>query len=569
MFLSLIFNFYFYNKGITQTLPPSAFIPNECLSESLQVGDTILPQGYLPICTDPNLAKYVKINIHFLSPGLIEKFMNDCVGPTTYKYLGLGNFTPYSNGFNTASLDPVGVLDFYYNGFQRAEDLIDRSNEILSNNQDQWRKANDPNVQNPPLPVTYPNIAPDIKMQFILSGVYFHEDPRAIVTNLNSDMNYFHNTYGVNKDTEVNIYLASEFQGGGSGIANNLGGNSKYNMINAYYTYTQPTCRDWSLSYTAALIIHETGHNLSLRHTWGGDDDCDDTPLGYLYDKLVNGNCFYNQRANCWAYGSNSQICPGSLYGYDCDTWYKISNNIMDYNQYQSALTSCQIGRIHSDLAGVGNKYVYSCNGCAPANAFFHMQDQFVCPSLSVGGSVYFNGEASYNENRWVLEICEVASLSSETCIGNYYTTGIMTGQVEKFNLTDIYNFPTSTNTRYYKIKLTTGNSECLPEDVHSKIITVRGCLQSEIDPGQYLFVRVTNPVSDYLNILYTVKEAANISIRLINIYSGNIITLEATTSKSIGDYYINYPTSTIPSGAYSLQFIYNGIPYNQQLVVL
>jgi len=472
-------------------------------------------------------------------------------------------------GFNTASLDPVGVLDYYYNGFQRAEDLIDKANEILANNQDHWRKANDVNVQDPPLPVTYPTTPPSVNIRFILSGVYFHEDPRAVVTNLDPDMNYFQNTYGVNKDTEINIYLVSIFQGGGSGIANTFGGNRKFNMINAYYTYTQPSCRDWSLSYTAALIIHETGHNLNLRHTWSGLDGCDDTPDGYIYDKWVNGTCYYSLRANCWAYGANSQICPGTTHGYDCDTWYKISNNIMDYNQYQSALTTCQIGRIHDDLASAGNKYVYSCNGCAPANAFFHMNDQFICPALATGGSVFFNGEASYNENRWVLEICEVVSSSSETCIGGYYTTGIVAGQVGKFNLTDIYNFPTSTTTRYYKVKLTTGHSECLPDDVYTKIITVRGCLQSEIDHSKYLSVRVTNPISNYLNILYTVKGAADISVRLINIYNGNIIPLESTTHKIIGDYYINYPASNIPSGAYSLQFIYNNIPYNHQIVVL
>lgn len=575
-YLKVAFAIVIFNQFmIAQSYPPATVWPESCLSESLAPGDTIMPVGYQYICTDPNLVKYLKVNIHFLSPGLVEKAMKDCVGNTEFKYLGLGNFTPYSNGFNTASLDPVGILDYYYNGFQRAEDIINKCNDILADNHNQWRRANDINVQNPPADVTYPETPPSTNVRFILSGVYFHEDPRAVSSNINNDLNYFQSTYGVNKETEINVFMASEFTGyysDGSGVANTIGGSSKYNMVNLYYKYTQPACRDWSLKYSASTIVHEIGHNLSLYHTWNTIDNtkrCLDAPLGYVYDKWDNGNCYIDQHANCWAHDDNREICPGSTKGYPCDDWYKISNNIMDYNQYSNALTVCQIGRMQSDLAGPGNQYIYSCNGCAPANAFFYMNDVFICPSLSEGSSVFFNGEASYNEDHWVLEICEVASASSQSCIGNYYTTGVMSGQVSKFNLTNIYNFPIATTTKYYKIKLTVGNSTCLPDHSYTKIISVGSCLQPQIEPEQYLRVRVTNPVSDYLNILYTVKEAANISVRLINIYSGNIIPLESPSNKGIGDYYINYPTSGIASGTYTLQFVYNNIPFNHQLVVL
>jgi|GEM_PF-4345644 len=83
---------------IAQSSPPSGIYMEPCIDDMLLPGDTVLPQGYQPICTDPALIKYVKINIHFMSPGLVEREVKDCVGSTTFKYLGLGNFTPYSNG---------------------------------------------------------------------------------------------------------------------------------------------------------------------------------------------------------------------------------------------------------------------------------------------------------------------------------------------------------------------------------------------------------------------------------------------------------------------------------------
>ena len=64
--------------------------------------------------------------------------------------------------------------------------------------------------------------------------------------------------------------------------------------------------------------MHELGHSLGLLHTWNQDDGCDDTP----------------RNAGCW--------------GDTC------SNNMMDYNASQSALTACQLGIIHYYLYVIG-----------------------------------------------------------------------------------------------------------------------------------------------------------------------------------------------------------------------
>lgn len=67
----------------------------------------------------------------------------------------------------------------------------------------------------------------------------------------------------------------------------------------------------------AALMNHEIGHIFGLRHSWYKNDGCEDTP----------------PNANCW----NSSKEEGPCFGVT-------SNNMMDYNNQQIAITPCQIG---------------------------------------------------------------------------------------------------------------------------------------------------------------------------------------------------------------------------------
>ncbi len=68
---------------------------------------------------------------------------------------------------------------------------------------------------------------------------------------------------------------------------------------------------------------HEIAHVLGLAHAWSASDGCEDTPV----------------HSNCFNYTDTSP----------CDK--EVSNNMMDYNLWQEALTPCQIGKMHSTVA--------------------------------------------------------------------------------------------------------------------------------------------------------------------------------------------------------------------------
>jgi hypothetical protein len=72
----------------------------------------------------------------------------------------------------------------------------------------------------------------------------------------------------------------------------------------------------------AALMNHEIGHIFGLRHSWYNNDGCEDTP----------------PNPNCWG-SKEDGPCAGV-----------ISNNMMDYNNQQIAITPCQIGVVKKNM---------------------------------------------------------------------------------------------------------------------------------------------------------------------------------------------------------------------------
>ena len=125
-------------------------------------------------------------------------------------------------------------------------------------------------------------------------------------------------------DSVVNVFLLpfdpDQLQSGEQLIEQTAIALGAIIKIPGMYESGQPA---WSY---AGIFNHEMGHILGLRHTWNVNDGCDDTP----------------RHDNCW----NKTDHP------PCND--VTSNNLMDYNAHQSAITPCQIGRMHQRIAKPG-----------------------------------------------------------------------------------------------------------------------------------------------------------------------------------------------------------------------
>ena len=156
-------------------------------------------------------------------------------------------------------------------------------------------------------------------------GVYYHlDDEHYYYVNSGKNRNRSNRgiikKYAINPDSILNIFVmphhpdsakSTKYKALEQGIA--LGTSLK---ISGQWAQKR---KAWQM---APLACHEIGHVLGLGHTWNMNDGCDDTP----------------RHNNCWNF---SDTPP-------CDTF--VSNNMMDYNATQIALSPCQIGKIRRDF---------------------------------------------------------------------------------------------------------------------------------------------------------------------------------------------------------------------------
>lgn len=200
-------------------------------------------------------------------------------------------------------------------------ELVERSNEDLAINERNWRSPEGTRV----LPKNYryaltPQPLPGDE------GIYFHydDDLYYFVSMGKYQNNYDRKViqqYGIGTDSILNIFLqvhprdsfgSKTYRPNGQGIA--LGTSLK--MAGVLESSEGPESFD-------GLLNHEVGHILGIGHAWV-EDGCPDTE---------------NHPNKCWT-GSKDPPCRDLA-----------TNNMMDYNAYQLALTPCQIGRAQATLA--------------------------------------------------------------------------------------------------------------------------------------------------------------------------------------------------------------------------
>ena len=120
--------------------------------------------------------------------------------------------------------------------------------------------------------------------------------------------------YGIGLDSILNVFV--QVPPPDSMMGENYGGLKTGVALRNGIRISGPLLDDARVYTYDGMFNHEVGHILGLRHSWVRDQ-CEDTP----------------EHSNCWNFTNN---------GSECDSL--VSNNVMDSNADQNALTPCQIG---------------------------------------------------------------------------------------------------------------------------------------------------------------------------------------------------------------------------------
>lgn len=205
------------------------------------------------------------------------------------------------------------------------KDLLRYANADLDTNVWNWRSPDGtPVLRKGYRYVLTPQPKPDD------DGFYFHyDDSLYYYVSQGAHMNNYDQKvvrkYQVGKDSILNIFLlvhqedsirSKTYRANRQGIA--LGTSLK--MAGLFET-KEPA------QSSGGLMNHEIGHILTLQHAWM-EDGCPDTP---------------NHPNSCWCW-SEQPPCRDHA-----------SDNMMDYNAYQIAMTPCQIGRVQAAFASETN----------------------------------------------------------------------------------------------------------------------------------------------------------------------------------------------------------------------
>lgn len=319
-----------------------------------------------PLPPDSAVFYYVRVNVHFVQ-----------------RADGTDNFGP-------VDLPTTPLID--ENGYRWAQGLIDGSNGS-------W-------LSNPPmkLPVGNATPHPPKRVRLVLTGVYFDRvpadrDAERLFSTTNMGSPYLFKTFGQDPLRAVNVFVmnhADPAYASTGGIGSGIGPTPQQGCWLKFVapwraTVAQPDRRS-SWSYVS-IFNHELGHVFGLPHTYVAPwnprvrdvDGFSDTP----------------NNPNCWDDFAPACACAEPLQ-------QPASNNMMDYNNVQNALTPQQIARIHATFNGPQAGLVAAIGACAPAAAAFNLRTGLtpVTEAFSAGAEpLVLNGSASFNDKHFEITI--------------------------------------------------------------------------------------------------------------------------------------------------------------------
>jgi hypothetical protein len=368
---------------------------------------------------------------------------------------GTGNFNEFDDG-RTNDLAPIGAPANYHqlwNGYAFAAQVINAANVLFKENHTYTYTATSPCT----IPATYTPPPPQIKIQYVLTGVYFHrmgQVNNSAVTNASTALSLLNSTYAIDRYNTLNIVFGpfSSPDGIASGIPAPFGymTTATTNSWNTYTATNHWTNIIWSSgSVVRNALNHEVGHLLGLWHVFEGDDYCADTPP-----------------------------CSDGK-----------TNNLMDYGLDKKVITHEQRDRMYTCLLGSplynGTYYAstshipaykYECSLCSPAYSFSRVHEK--CATVYVGGGWY--GTWSSGQNQFI-EIFETDAYGSNTVVANYYyswTTATLSSYLR--NLSAIYSF---TPNKWYKVKMAVQN-DCTSWHESSNWILYSGAVNQQLCGG-------------------------------------------------------------------------------------
>ncbi|MBC7488558.1 MAG: T9SS type A sorting domain-containing protein [Cytophagaceae bacterium] len=403
---------------------------------------------------------YVKVNFHFM-----------------LKSDGTGNFTEYDDGMGNTN----------YNGYMYAQDLVNGANSNLINNQ-QTR-----------LPIGNTVPIPTMNLRYIIGGIYFHRDDAHYTYQQSGNI---HNTYGIDKTTEINAYFSYLYHPSGvvrAGCAAGVNPISTDRWIRLTSPW-QSYFNGYGVWGFIALFNHEIGHLLGLDHTFSNAETCADT---YTSGTGTSG---------IWS-------GPGS------------DNNMMDYNEDQRAVTPCQWGIMQYQLENSYLNYTTCCSS-PPATAVFSLRS-----NACIGDAIYLDGSWRYtkSEQNYAIEIYQTNAVGSNTNMANYYSQSF-SGQYGKINLSSLYTFSTG---NIYRVKLTATGTNCTSTDSDIRWITIQNDVaylqNSTITSSNDYFSKCHYRIGNHVDGGSTSGDVTISSPAVVNLKAGRTISLEVGTTINSG----------------------------------